>query len=157
MKTIGLLSVLIAGIMLLTATGAAVHNRPLDVPIFDAFRYDLTLEREFEGIVASKGRAVDDYVYFPLKTADRTIEVQLGPKKFVEQSRFKWKAGEMATVIGMPTIIGGLEVLVAREIRTATAVFVARDRDGQPMWDPNRPIQLDPYEPESIVCEMIMP
>jgi hypothetical protein len=36
-------------------------------------------------------------------------------------------------------------------------VFTIRDRNGGPMWDLDRPIQMDPDRAESVLCEMILP
>jgi hypothetical protein len=100
---------------------------------------------------------VEGLLYFPLKTADRVIEVQLGPKDFVERSGFKLKIGEIVTVIGVPRMMGPLEVLLAREVRTAKTTFVLRDRNGRPMWDSEAPVQMDPEFDESTMCEMVKP
>jgi hypothetical protein len=48
----------------------------------------------------------------------------------------------------MPTIVDGKGIVMAREIRTVTTVFVLRDRNGQPMWKMGRPIQMDPERRE---------
>ena len=152
-----MLSALTAAAFVLSVTGAfaAAFDWPRDIRDPDSLRYDMTLERTFEGTVVSKGHMIEGLMYFPLKTADRVMEVQLGPKNFVKSSGFKLKVGEMVTVVGSPAMLKEREVLLAREVRTMTAVFVVRDRNGEPMWDPNRPIQMDPEFNESELCEMI--
>src|SRR5262245_48677396 len=67
----------------------------------DQTRYNVMTERTFEGTIASTGHVVDGFMYFPMKTSERTIEVQLGPKGFVESIGFKLRAGAVVTVIGM--------------------------------------------------------
>jgi hypothetical protein len=94
-------------------------------------------------------------MYFPLKTITTVLEVQIGPKDFVDRSGFKPKAGEMVTVIGVPAILDGREALLAREVRTRSTVFVVRDPNGDPMW--LKPVQMDPDLPESVMCEVIEP
>jgi hypothetical protein len=118
---------------------------------------DVLDERMFEGTVVSKGYVIDGLMYFPLKTATGVLEVQIGPKDFVERSGFKPKIGEMVTVIGVPAILSEREVVLAREVRHKSTLFVVRDRNGEPMWDPNRPVQMDTDFPESTMCEMIKP
>ena len=132
---------------LILAPAARADNAP----------YNMMAERVFDGMVASPGHVVDGMVFFPLVTNDRVIEVQLGPKDFVGKSGFNLKAGEMVTVLGMSAIVGEQEIILAREVRTMRAVLIVRDRNGQPMWDANRPVQMDPEFPESGLCEMIMP
>ena len=121
---------------LILAPAARADNAP----------YNMMAERVFDGMV-----------FFPLVTNDRVIEVQLGPKDFVGKSGFNLKAGEMVTVLGMSAIVREREIILAREVRTMRAVLIVRDRNGQPMWDANRPVQMDPEFPESGLCEMIMP
>ena len=72
------------------------------------------------------------------------MEVQIGPEELVERSGFKLKIGEMVTAVGMPLVWYGREIVLAREVRKYDSVLVVRDRDGYPMWDMNRPIQMDP-------------
>jgi hypothetical protein len=116
---------------------------------------DVWDERMFEGTIASRGREVEGLMYFPLKTITTVLEVQIGPKDFVDRSGFKPKAGEMVTVIGVPAILDGREALLAREVRTRSTVFVVRDPNGDPMW--LKPVQMDPDLPESVMCEVIEP
>jgi hypothetical protein len=132
------------------------------LPVISAFaldgaRYNVMAERMFEGIVASPGHVVDGMVFFPLRTEDRLIEVELGPKNFVGKSGFNLKVGEMVSVIGALADMGGQEVVLAREVRTMRAVLIVRDRNGYPMWDSTRPVEMDPEFSESGMCEMIMP
>jgi hypothetical protein len=118
---------------------------------------DVLDERMFEGTVLSKGYVIEGLMYFPLKTATGVLEVQIGPKDFVERGGFKPKIGEMVSVIGVPAILEGRKAVLAREVRHKSTVFVVRDRNGEPIWDPNRPVQMDTDFPESTVCEMIKP
>ena len=159
-KTLFLMLIAGASVLLLT-TVAVAHVRgfdwPRDIRNIDGPRYDVLVERMFEGTVASTGHLVEGLMYFPLKTADSTMEVQLGPENFVKSSGFKLKVPEIVTVVGVPAMLGEREVLLAREVRSMTRVFVVRDRNGEPMWDMNRPIQMDTEFAESVMCEMIEP
>jgi hypothetical protein len=101
-------------------------------------------ERIFKGAVASKGHVVEGLMYFPLKTANALMEVQLGPKEFVDHSGFKLNVGETITVIGMPLFLNERQVVLAREVRSMNAVLVVRDEVGLPLWDQDRPILMDP-------------
>ena len=101
----------------------------------DVIGYNVLKERMFEGIVASKGHIIEGLMYFPLKTANTTMEVQIGPKEFVDRSGFKLNVGETVTVIGMPLIENERQVVLAREVSSMNAVLVVRDRFGLPLWE----------------------
>ena len=110
----------------------------------DVTGYNLFKERTFEGTVASKGHIIEGLMYFPLKTANTTMEVQIGPQEFVERSDFKLNVGEAVTVLAMPLIENERQVVLAREVSSMNAVLVVRDRFGLPLWERDRPIHLDP-------------
>jgi hypothetical protein len=110
----------------------------------DVTGYNLLKERTFEGTVASNGHVIEGLMYFPLKTANTMIEVQIGPKEFVDRSGFKLNVGEAVTVLGMPLIENERQVVLAREVSSMNAVLVVRDRFGLPLWERDRPIYMDP-------------
>ena len=148
----------VAAMLLLSAmvAGGALDRRD-DVREIDRIRYDVLAEQVYEGTVGSKGHVVDGLMYFALRISDRTVEVQIGPEEFVQRSGFKLKIGEMVTVVGMPLVWKGRDIVLARKVSNMTSVLVVRDRDGYPMWDMKRPVQMDPELPESHLCEMIEP
>ena len=122
----------------------AVIVGALDRPDRDVIGYNVLSERVFKGIVASKGHIIEGLMYFPLRTANTMMEVQIGPKEFVERSGFKLNAGDMVTVIGMPVVMKERQVVLAREVSSMSGVLVVRDRVGLPLWEKDRPILMDP-------------
>ena len=146
-----------AAMLLLTSIVAGALDWRGGVRDIDRIRYDVLAEQVYEGTVGSKGHVVDGLMYFALKTSDRTVDVQIGPEEFVERSGFRLKIGEMVTAKGMPLVWNGRDIVLAREVSNMTSVLVVRDRDGHPMWDMNRPIQMDPELSEFHLCEMIKP
>ena len=92
--------------------------------------YDVKAERIFEGVVAGKGRIMDGLMYFPLKTADTVLEVQVGPNEFVQSSTFIFKPGDMLVVVGVPTVLNGRGVVLARQISGMNGTLVLRDEVG---------------------------
>jgi hypothetical protein len=147
-------AMLFAAALVLSFKATAAASLPSRNP--DA-NYDVAAERTFGGMVTRPAHPIAGTMYFTLKTAEADVEVQLGPRDFIEKSGFKLKLGEMVTVIGVPLTLLGREAVLAREIRCTKSVFVVRDRNGEPMWDADRPIQMDPDRTESVLCEMIMP
>jgi hypothetical protein len=146
-----------AAMLLLTSIVAGGIDRRDKMRGIDGIRYDLLAEQFYEGTVGSKGHVLDGLMYFALRTYDRTVEVQIGPEEFVEHSGFKLKIGETVTAVGMPLFWNGRVVVLAREVSNMASVLVVRDRDGYPMWDMNRPIQMDPERAKFHLCEMIKP
>jgi hypothetical protein len=92
--------------------------------------YDVRAERVLEGIVASKGHVMDGLMYFPLKTADTIVEVQVGPKEFVERSTFIFKPGDTVVVVGVPVVLNQHAVVLARQISGMNGTLILRDDDG---------------------------
>lgn len=142
MKKELLLFALIAAAMVVVSA-KAVRASDLD-DVLDRVRYDVLAERVFEGAADGKPHVLEGFMYFPLKTSGRMVDVQIGPKKFVERSGFRLDAGQMVTVVGMPVVINDREIVLAREVRTTTAIFIVRDRTGRAMWKMDLPIQMDP-------------
>src|SRR5262245_37364582 len=96
----------------------------------DHMPYDMFVERVYEGTVASKGHEIEGMMYFPRLTDIDILEVEIGPKEFVEHSGFELKVGEAVTVIGMAIERKGPTNVLAREVRKMGAVLVVRDERG---------------------------
>jgi len=136
-KSVFFISLTIAMVLMATLIVSAGDRR-------DVTGYNLLKERTFEGIVASKGQVIEGLIYFPLKTANTMLEVQIGPKEFVDRSGFKLNIGENVAVLGMPLIQNERQIVLAREVSSMNAVLVVRDRFGLPLWEKDRPIYMDP-------------
>jgi hypothetical protein len=148
-----LLPLLTATVLLLSLTVTAASTGDRDT---ETARYNVVAERLIDGEVAGIGHVVTGIVFFKLKTGDRVIQVELGPREFVAKSGFNLKIGEMVAVLGAPPTSGRRGVILAREVRTMSALFVVRDRNGRPMWDPDRPVEMDPESSESNLCKMLV-
>jgi hypothetical protein len=131
---------LLAALAILMATATVVSS---DRPYRDVVGYNVLKERMFEGVVASKGHIVEDSTYFRLKMANATVEVQIGPKEFLERSGFKLNIEDRVTVIGMPVVMNERLVVLAREVSGMNGVLVVRDEVGRPLWERD-PILMDP-------------
>jgi hypothetical protein len=141
MKRAILLALITTTIVLLlgTAAGALAADR-----VRDDVTYDLKAEQVFVGTVHGKPTLFAGRMYFTLWTGNGAVAVEIGPKEFVERSGFKLGSGQMLSVVGMPIVIDQREMVLAREITIKGFVFVVRDRNGEPMWQMDRPIQMDP-------------
>jgi hypothetical protein len=132
----------LAALVLLNAVVGGAIDRRDRVP--DIAGYNVLAERMFRGIVASEGHISEGLMYFSLRTADTTVEVQIGPKDFAKYSGFKLQSGDMVTVIGMAVVMKDRQVVLAREVRSMNGILIVRDRLGLPLWEGNRPILMDP-------------
>jgi hypothetical protein len=110
----------------------------------DTVGYNVLAERVFEGSVQSKPYTIERIVYFSLRTADSMVQVQIGPKEFVERSNFKITVGDMVTVTGMPVVMNGRDVVLARQVSSTNGVLTVRDAMGLPLWEHDGPFQMDP-------------
>jgi hypothetical protein len=144
MKKFLLFIIVVVTVLLLSTIAAGALDRRGNVRDIYRYRYDPLAEQVYEGIVGNKEHAVDGLMYFALRMSDRTVEVQIGPEEFVERSGFKLKIGEMVAVVGMPLVWENRDIVLARKVGNMTSVLVVRDRDGYPMWDMKKPIQMDP-------------
>ena len=104
----------------------------------DVGRYDVRAERVLEGIVAGKGHVMDGLMYFPLRTADTIVEIQLGPKQFVERSGFIFKPGDIVVVVGVPIVLNERGVVLARQISGMNGTLVLRHEAGVRYLIPTR-------------------
>ena len=126
-------------VLLLTTAAGTLADR-----VRDDVTYDATAEQVFVGTVHGKPTLFGDRMYFTLWTGNGGVAVEIGPKEFVERSGFKLGSGQMISVVGMPIVISQREMVLAREITIGGFVFVVRDRNGEPMWQMDREIQMDP-------------
>jgi hypothetical protein len=92
--------------------------------------YDVKAERILEGIVAGKRHIMEGFMYFPLKTADTIVEVQLGPKEYVERTTFRLKPGDMVIVVGIPVVLNKRGVVLVRAISGMNGTLYLRDDRG---------------------------
>jgi hypothetical protein len=92
--------------------------------------YDVRAERIFEGFVAGKGHMMDGLMYLPVKTAGIFLEVQLGPKEFVERSTLMFKPRDMVVIVGVPVMLSERRVVLAREISGMNGTLDLRDDQG---------------------------
>jgi hypothetical protein len=120
---IGLLATLLIAVVV-----SASDRRDRNVNPDD--HYDVKAERIFEGVIAGKGHIVDGLMYFPLKAGDTAVEVQLGPKEFVQCSTFIFKPGDMVIIVGVPAVLNERRVVLARQVSGMKGTLILRDDDG---------------------------
>ena len=133
------LLLLMAGVMVL---GAAQEVKNL-IP-----NYNINAERVFEGVIESKGHIIEGFMYFPVKTRQGLLEVQVGPGEFFRLKNFDLVPGDNVRILGQRVVIGDRPIVLAREIRCARGVLILRDDDGVPVWESEPTMQMDPERPQ---------
>lgn len=74
-------------------------------------------------------------VHVTVKTAEGSLEVDLGPSFYVDAQPVKLAAGDAVTVTGSKIMRGGRAVIIAAEITKGGQVLKLRDpATGVPLW-----------------------
>ena len=67
-------------------------------------------------------------------TENGTVQVHVGPTRFLSGQRWNFLKGDQVEVIGSPIIYRGHEALIARTIARGTEAVALRKADGKPVW-----------------------
>jgi hypothetical protein len=136
-----LFSLVIAAIILLIGS---IGNAVVADDLADRVQYDLAAEQVFAGTAHDRPNVFEGRMYFTLWTSKGMVAVEIGPEQFVKRSGFRLGPGELVTVVGMPVILSGREMVLAREVTKTGSILVVRDRKGRPVWHKDRVIEMDP-------------
>jgi hypothetical protein len=72
--------------------------------------------------------------YLTVKNGSETIEVFLGPKKFLDDMGASFKTGDAVEVMGSKVKVDGTDQILAREVVKGDDVLTLRFADGKPAW-----------------------
>jgi hypothetical protein len=108
--------------------------------------YNSQTEASFTGIVKAVNRVpasgrhcwvAPDVLgaHLTFETATETIEVHLGPAAMLEEKNVTIASGDTLTILGSRITLGGMPVLLAREITRGDETWTLRDRAGIPLWN----------------------
>lgn len=73
-----------------------------------------------------------------LRTSDQTIDVHLGPARYLETEDFSIERGSSVDVKGERIPTNGLPAMTAFEVKQGDDVLILRDEDGAPRWREQR-------------------
>ena len=100
--------------------------------------YDVTAEKTVTGTVEEVRQVTDPGpwagTHVTLKTAAGTLELALGPSRFMTQKKYTLAKGDQIEVIGATSKVETRDVLVVREIKRGSDTMTFRDAKGVPMW-----------------------
>jgi hypothetical protein len=60
--------------------------------------------------------------------------VRLGPATYVQNQGFTFAKGDKVEIVGSKVTVGGVDVLIAREVTKDGKKLALRDTSGRPMW-----------------------
>ena len=106
-------------------------------PRTDMRHYDPSKEVTISGKVddvqqAQQGRFPGTHLM--VKTETETVDVRLGPSYFIENHGFSFAKGDQVEIVGARATVGGVEVVMAREVTKDGKKLTLRDTSGRPMW-----------------------
>ena len=101
-------------------------------------KYDLATEMKLKGVVEelklvppNGGKPV---AYLVLKSGADTVEVLLGPKKFLDDMGASFKPSDEVEITGSKVKQDGADLILAREVVKGDDVLTPRFKDGKPAW-----------------------
>jgi|SRR5579875_1343743 hypothetical protein len=95
---------------------------------------ETTVKGTVEEVRTVTGRGGWNGTHLTMKTADKTIDVHLGPASFLKQKGFTFAKGDQIEVTGAKAEFGGSEAIIAREVKKGSETLVLRDAQGIPKW-----------------------
>lgn len=100
--------------------------------------YDPSTETVVKGTIEKvtevEGKHRWNGTHLTLRTDDQTYDVHVGPSDYVSKNGFKFSAGDRVEVTGSKIKLGGVDTIVAREIKKQDKVYTLRDSQGFPKW-----------------------
>jgi hypothetical protein len=108
--------------------------------------YDATRETSLSGTVVSYTASSSTAplgAHVLLQTSSGQVDVQLGPRGFLEARGFSLAQGEAVRVVGVPASASGMNVFLARIIQKGTQALFLRSQNGLPLGRPGSPPTSD--------------
>jgi hypothetical protein len=106
-------------------------------------RYDPKTEVTLKGTIMDvteqagpRGRWTGTHLM--LKTDAQTIDVHIGPTRYLEQEKIHFSKGDTVEVTGSRVKIDNADVLLAREIKMGDRTVTLRNAEGVPVWSRGR-------------------
>jgi hypothetical protein len=110
--------------------GAGRNQRPVH---YDAAA-EITVTGTVDDVRQVTGPGPGAGTHVTLTTASETLELALGPSRFMTQKKYTLVKGDQIQVIGAKAKVEDREVLVVREIKKGSDTMTFRDAKGFPMW-----------------------
>jgi hypothetical protein len=95
---------------------------------------ETTVKGTVEKVMEVTGKRGWNGTHLTFRTNDQTYDVHVGPSDYVSKNGFKFSAGDRVEVTGSKIKLGGVDTIVAREIKRDGKVLTLRDSQGIPKW-----------------------
>ncbi len=96
--------------------------------------YDKSAEVEVKGVIDDVKTAADHIVHLTLKNGNDSLDLFVGPEKFLKEMEISFAKGEAIEVLGSQRTVDGNGILLVREVRRNGDVMTMRDEKGKPVW-----------------------
>jgi hypothetical protein len=101
-------------------------------------KYDPATETKLKGTVEElkfvPPAGAKQVGYLMLKSGSDTVQVFLGPKKFLDDMGATFKPGDAVEVMGSKVKVDGADEILGREVVKGDDVLTLRFADGKPAW-----------------------
>ena len=121
---------------LLIAFTPLLAQKPAPKP---GLKYDLQSETKIKGTIEElkfpeKGKEKES-AHLILKNTEKTIDVTLCPKSFLDDMGVNFAKGDEISLTGSKITEEGTEILLAREVSKGDDKLILRDAKGDPVWN----------------------
>lgn len=120
-------------VLLVTLAFAAASALAQAPPKYDPAT-DTKLKGEVQELKFLPPSGAKPVAYLVVKSGSDTVEVFLGPKKFLDEMGADFKAGDQVEVTGSKVRQDGADLILAREVAKGDDVLTLRFKDGKPAW-----------------------
>jgi hypothetical protein len=107
---------------------------PATAGTMPALEYDKSAEVKVKGVIDEVKTTPDNSVHLTLKSVTGSLEVFVGPEKFLKEMEIVFAKGETIEVLGSQLSVNGNAILLAREVTRDNDVVTIRDEQGKPAW-----------------------
>ena len=119
----------------LAAAPSLVAQRPM-MPRYNPAN-ETTLKGTIEEVRQVPHRMMTG-IHLVVKTESGTEVVALGPRSFLDQSKFTFAKGDPVEVVGARSDFNGAPIVIAREVKKGDQTLALRDSQGVPKWSRGR-------------------
>lgn len=95
---------------------------------------EVTVKGTVEMVRQVTGSGPGAGTHLTLKTTSDTLELALGPSRYMTEKKYTLAEGDQIDVIGAKAKVDGRDILVVREIKKGSETMTFRDAKGFPMW-----------------------
>ena len=72
--------------------------------------------------------------HLSVKTESETLDVRIGPTRFLKSNNFSFAKGDKVEIIGSKVRINDVDAIMARQVKRGDKTLTLRDTQGFPAW-----------------------